>query len=219
MSRSWFWLIGGPNGSGKSTFASTDIFANLSRTPESPHELAMVNPDAIAREIRIARPGAGPDEIAREAATKSDTQAHALIGEGKPLAVETVLATAKFRPSVIEAKQKNYYFGLCFVILRRAELNVARVEQRVKQDGHRVDPAKIVERYGRSLLQLKWFAPEADYFSMWDNSRTGGPPTLLVEANPQRYYVSDEVRTILDDAQTEPALKTGLRDLIDAFES
>lgn len=219
MSRSWFWLICGPNGSGKSTFAASKIFADLSSTPEAPDELTMVSPNAIAREIRVTRPGAGPDEIARESATKSDTQAHALIAEGKPLAVETVLATAKFRPSVIEAKQKNYHFGLCYVILRRSELNVARVEQRVKLDGHGVDPAKIVERYGRSLMQLKWFAPQADHFSMWDNSRTGGPPTLLMEANPQRYYMSDEVRAILDDAHTEPALKTGLRDLIDAFES
>jgi predicted ABC-type ATPase len=105
------------------------------------------------------------------------------------------------------------------VILRRSELNIARVEQRVKLDGHRVDPAKIVERYARSLAQLKWFAPEADHFSMWDNSKLGGPPTLLIEANKERCHVTDEVDALLDDPTTEPALKAGLRDLIDAFES
>jgi predicted ABC-type ATPase len=120
---------------------------------------------------------------------------------------------------VIEAKQKNYLIGLVYVILKRPDLNIARVEQRVKLDGHRVDPVKIVERYTRSLLQLKWFAPEADHFTMWDNSKNGGPPSLLIEANPQRYFVSDDVQALLDDAQTEPMLKTALRDLIDAFET
>lgn len=219
MTRAWFWLLGGPNGSGKSTFASTDVFAQLTRTPEAPHELTMLNPDILAREIRINRPGAGPDEIAREAATRTDSQVHALIGDGKPLIVETVLSTAKYRPCVIEAKQKDYRVGLVYVILKRPDINVARVEQRVQLDGHRVDPIKIVERYGRSLQQLKWFAPEADFFTMWDNSRTGGPPELLMEANAQRYVVTDEAEFLLDDAQTEPMLKHALRDLIDAFET
>jgi predicted ABC-type ATPase len=120
---------------------------------------------------------------------------------------------------VIEAKQKDYRVGLVYVILKRPDINVARVEQRVQLDGHRVDPIKIVERYGRSLQQLKWFAPEADFFTMWDNSRTGGPPELLMEANAQRYVVTDEAEFLLDDAQTEPMLKHALRDLIDAFET
>jgi hypothetical protein len=54
---------------------------------------------------------------------------------------------------------------------------------------------------------------------MWDNSRTGGPPELLMEANAQRYVVTDEAEFLLDDAQTEPMLKHALRDLIDAFET
>jgi predicted ABC-type ATPase len=219
MARSWFWLLGGPNGSGKSTFASTDIFARLTRTPEAANELAMINPDVLAREIRANRPGAGPDEIAREAATRSDSQVHAMIGDGKPLVVETVLSTAKFRPCVIEAKQKEYRVGLVYVILKRPDLNIARVEQRVQLDGHRVDPIKVVERYSRSLQQLKWFAPEADFFTMWDNSRTGGPPALLIEASPLRYAVTDEAEYLLEDSQAEPMLKHALRDLIDAFET
>ncbi|MGE0828275.1 MAG: zeta toxin family protein [Hyphomonadaceae bacterium] len=219
MSRSWFWLLGGPNGSGKSTFAATDVFAKLTRTPEAPHELTMINPDVLAREIRANRPGAGADEIAREAATRSDSQVHALIGDGKPLLVETVLSTAKFRPCVIEAKQKNYRFGLVYVILKRPDLNIARVEQRVQLDGHRVDPIKIVERYGKSLQQLKWFAPQADYFSMWDNSKTGGPPELLIEANPQRLLVTPETEAILEDANAEPMLKHAIHDLIDVFDA
>jgi predicted ABC-type ATPase len=93
------------------------------------------------------------------------------------------------------------------------------VEQRVLLDGHRVDPIKVVERYSRSLQQLKWFAPEADFFTMWDNSRTGGPPALLIEANPLRYAVTEEAEYLLDDSQTEPMLKHALRDLIDAFET
>lgn len=219
MAHNWFWLLGGPNGSGKSTFASTDIFAALTKTPEGAHDLVSVNPDALAREIRINRPGAGPDEIAREAATRADSQVHALIGDGKPLLVETVLSTAKFRPCVIEARQKDYHVGLVYVILKRPELNIARVAQRVAMDGHHVDEAKVVERYGRSLQQLRWFAPEADYFSMWDNSRAGGPPALLLEANPQRYCVTDDAQALLDDAEAEPALRTALRDLIGAFDT
>lgn len=219
MPRSWFWLLGGPNGSGKSTFAATDIFARLTKTPEHAADLTLINPDILAREIRINRPGAGPDEIAREAATRSDSQVHALIGDGKPLLVETVLSTAKFRPCVIEAKQKDYRVGLVYVVLKRPELNVARVQQRVLLDGHPVDPGKIVERYGRSLQQLKWFAPEADYFTMWDNSRTGGPPALLMEATRERYVVTEDAEALLEDPAAEPLLKHALHDLIDAFES
>jgi predicted ABC-type ATPase len=48
---------------------------------------------------------------------------------------------------------------------------------RVQSGGHAVPQAKIVERYWRSLQQLRWFLTAADSADIYDNS--GAEPRLV----------------------------------------
>jgi predicted ABC-type ATPase len=60
---------------------------------------------------------------------------------------------------------------LIYVILETPDLNVERVQLRVRKGGHGVPAEKIRERWVRSLRQLPWFLNQADWALIFDNSR------------------------------------------------
>jgi predicted ABC-type ATPase len=91
--------------------------------------------------------------------------------------VETVLSTDKYRRLVNLAHELGFHFHLFYVALNSPELNVERVRLRVQSGGHAVPQAKIVERYWRSLQQLRWFLTAADSADIYDNS--GAEPRLV----------------------------------------
>jgi predicted ABC-type ATPase len=91
--------------------------------------------------------------------------------------VETVLSTDKYRRLVNLAHELGFHFHLFYVALNSLELNVERVRLRVQSGGHAVPQAKIVERYWRSLQQLRWFLTAADSADIYDNS--GAEPRLV----------------------------------------
>lgn len=64
-------------------------------------------------------------------------------------------------------------------MLESVDLNVQRVELRVRRGGHPVPEDKIRTRHARSLKQLRWFFDQSDLAIIYDNS--GATPRLVGE--------------------------------------
>ena len=213
MAKPWLWLLAGPDGSGKSTFAASDAFVRLTRTPESPNPPVFLNPDTVSAALRADRPELPPTQAWRMAAERTDAEVNKVVREGKSLVVETILSTPKFEPVVEEAKSRGYLVGLVYVILARPSVHIERIAQRVGLGGHDVAGEKVIERWVRSLGTLPWFAERADYFSLWDNSTLGGPPKLLIETTAQKLYVAPATTQMIRDDDTHPSLSAALQTL------
>ncbi len=214
MAKPWFWLLAGPDGSGKSTFAASDAFARLTRTPEAPAAPAYLCPDTIAAALRSERTELTSTQAWRMAAERTDAEVARLVREGRSMVVETILSTPKYEPVVEEAKGRGFLIGLAYVILQRPSLHMERVAQRVGLGGHDVGGEKIIERWVRSLGTLPWFAERADYFTLWDNSKLGGPPKLMIEATPQRLFIDPAVTAAIRSDDTHPSLAAALQTIV-----
>lgn len=145
----------------------------------------LLNPDDIARSLRAQLPGASELEVVRQAQAESDALVDQAIMARRSFLVETVLSSDKFRPRVTAALAGGFRFGLVFVSLRAAVLNVARVADRVVEGGHDVPTDRVLARRVRSHAAFDWFAPRAHRGLLIDN--TGGPdlatdrPILVAE--------------------------------------
>lgn len=163
LERPKLWIVAGANGSGKSTvYQDTEI-------DDTGGGVWIINPDILTAQIQLTEKldlhdanVAAADRMFRW--LRSSIDAYQTIG------VETVLSTGKYRPLVEAAKKKQFEVRLIYVVLKSAELNVARVAVRVRNGGHDVPREKIIERRARSLAQLPWFLERADKALIYDNS-------------------------------------------------
>jgi hypothetical protein len=71
-----------------------------------------------------------------------------------------------------EAKGKGFQVELVFVTTRDADINIARVSNRVTLGGHQVEPDKVRERYERAMQLLPSAVELADTADAFDNSGT-----------------------------------------------
>lgn len=167
-----FLIVAGPNGSGKSTvYPDTDL-------EWEERSVWIVNPDEWAARIShvegLALPEANFGGVRRiEAWVDASIDVH------KPIGVETVLSTGKYRRLVAVAKAFGFAVWLFYVILDRPERSIARIRSRVAKGGHDVPDDKVHARYRRSLGQLRWFLGQADRAWIWDNS--GASPRKIGE--------------------------------------
>jgi predicted ABC-type ATPase len=167
-----FWLIAGPNGSGKSSLYGSNagaIYGDSNITDFS-RSFWIINPDLLTSRIYLAERKslrqANLEAVRRiEAWLETSINAHQSVG------VETVLSTSKYRRLVRAAKRRGFEIRLIYVILESPDLNVERVQLRVRKGGHGVSVGKIRERWTRSLRQLPWFLNQADWALIFDNSR------------------------------------------------
>lgn len=169
--RPTLWIIAGANGSGKSTaYERAAIDAPTGG-------IWFINPDALAKTIAEHEqlpltPDANLESVRRiEAWPYASVNAHQTVG------VETVMATGKYRALVDRAHAQGYRVRLIYVFLKRAEINVTRVRDRVANGGHDVPEASIRDRRERSFRQFSWFFEHADEADIFDNS--GAEPRLV----------------------------------------
>ena len=57
--------------------------------------------------------------------------------------------------SVKKAKEEGYFIKCVFVLTVDPQINIARIESRVASGGHDVDSRKVVERYYKSINNIK----------------------------------------------------------------
>jgi predicted ABC-type ATPase len=157
--------IAGPNGAGKSTFFRAHLAAS---------GLLFVNADVLAREL-----GAEP----YSAAAAADALRRELLRQAASFAFETVFSDpvgAKLS-FLREAVQAGYEVVLCFIGVSGPQVCEQRVAMRVSQGGHDVPQEKILERYPRTLANLREAIRELPHVLVYDNDDLARPFRKVAE--------------------------------------
>jgi predicted ABC-type ATPase len=116
-----------------------------------------------------------------------------LIENNQSFCFETVMSHSSKLNDIKDAKTLGYTTYLYFVCIDDPEVNISRVENRVKKGGHDVDKETIKNRYSRTLTNLFPAIEISDKTYLFDNS--GEKLTLIAEiynAKSLKLYV-DEV--------------------------
>ena len=154
-------LVGG-NGAGKSTFYRLIL---------EPLGLPFVNADRLAK---LVYPAAA-EEHSYEAALLADQQRNTLLASGASFCFETVFSHPSKIDFTARAKALDYTVIMVLIHLEQAELNAARVAQRVQEGGHNVPTEKLLKRIPRMLNQVKTAIPLCDEVRVLDNSSAENP--------------------------------------------
>jgi predicted ABC-type ATPase len=102
-----------------------------------------------------------------------------LIENNQSFCFETVMSHPSKLNDIKEAKALGYTTYLYFVCIDDPEVNISRVENRVKKGGHDVDKETIKKRYSRTLTYLFPAIEICDKAYLFDNS--GEKLTLIAE--------------------------------------
>jgi predicted ABC-type ATPase len=163
------WLLVGGNGAGRSTFYHLAL---------EPLGLPFVNADRLAR---LVYPEA-PEAHSYAAAQLAEQQRNSLLLSGASFCIETVYSHPSKIDFAARAKALGYVVILVLIHLEHAELNAARVAQRVSEGGHDVPTEKLIQRIPRLLAQVKASIPLCDAVYVLDNSSADDPfrPVLTI---------------------------------------
>jgi predicted ABC-type ATPase len=147
-------MLAGPNGAGKTTF----YWVNLADAG-----LPFINADVLQASVGVG---------AYEAAEAVDAVRTALLARRVSFITETVFSDPDGRKLEFlrQAIDAHYEVELVYIGLASTELAMSRVHHRVASGGHSVPPEKIVERYSRSLENLKRAVAFVPTIRLFDNS-------------------------------------------------
>jgi predicted ABC-type ATPase len=155
------YIISGCNGAGKTT-ASFNILPELLNCKE------FVNADEIARGLSPFQ----PEKVSIEAGRLMLKRIDELINSNQDFSFETTLSTKSFVNTIDNAKSKGYYVTLIFFWLESIELAKDRVQKRVSEGGHNIEPDVIVRRYKAGIKNLfKLYCDKVDSLLIYDNSK------------------------------------------------
>lgn len=113
------------------------------------------------------------------AAAAADFIRYELLAAGKSFTFESVMSHSGKVEFLKRAQQEGYRSYLYFIATDDPEINVARVEQRVKLGGHPVPRDRIIDRYHKSIRLLGDAVSATDRAYIFDNS--GDRHVLLAE--------------------------------------
>ena len=169
-----------------------------------------INPDLLAKTIADHERLPLTPDANLEAVRRIERWLYASVDAHQTVGVETVMATDKYRGLVDRAHHQGYRVRLIYVFLKNADLNVARVRDRVESGGHDVPEASIRGRRERSFQQLSWFFEHADEVDIFDNS--GAEPRLVArKARDEITVYGWLIKELLDALEAaEPGLKARL---------
>lgn len=155
------YIISGCNGAGKAT-ASFNILPDLLNCKE------FVNADEIARGLSPFQ----PEKVSIEAGRLMLKRIDELIDSNQDFSFETTLSTKSFINTIDNAKSKGYYVTLIFFWLESIQLAKDRVQKRVSEGGHNIEPNVIDRRYKAGIKNLfKLYFDKVDSLLIYDNSK------------------------------------------------
>ncbi len=137
-------MIAGPNGAGKTTFA-------LEYLPYEPGCPIFVNADLIAAGLSPLKPEADAFRAGRLMLEEIDRHAR----QGRSFAFETTLAGLGYVRRIRRWRRSGYAVKLIYLPLASPEEALRRVEQRVRQGGHRIPEHVVRRRFHRSLANFR----------------------------------------------------------------
>lgn len=160
------WVLTGGNGAGKSSFYRNFL---------QPAGIPFVNADLIAREVYEGE----AEENSYAAAKIAEEQRERFLFKGQSFCFETVFSHSSKIDFIARAKALGYEIVLVFIHLATADLNKARISQRVAAGGHTVPDDKVEPRIHRALENLKKAIPLCDQVRLLDNSSAREPLRLV----------------------------------------
>jgi predicted ABC-type ATPase len=162
MAGAVFYLLAGPNGAGKSSLYRAAVLDGL-----IPKDAEFVNADLHERDHLQHIPDLQKrSEAARDWA---DARRAALIAAGQSFVSETVFSHPSKIALIEEAQAAGFTVVLLVVCMDEPERLLARVRQRVSEGGHDVPEQRILERYPRTLANLRQAVRRADMAMLYDN--------------------------------------------------
>ena len=163
-------VIAGPNGAGKSTLHDRVI------GPVT--KLELVNADVIAAREWPDDAAAHAYDAARLAAERRDE----LLAARTSFVTETVFSHESKVDLVKAAAEAGYLVNL-HVVLVPEDLAVARVANRVRNDGHDVPEEKVRSRYARLWSLVAEAIKLVDETTVYDNSSASEPFRIVASFN------------------------------------
>lgn len=142
MTKPTLIIFAAANGSGKTTVAKL-ILPKLKIRE-------FVNADNIAFGLSPLNPTGQAVAAGRLVAKRIEE----LTAKRESFAIETTLSGNTLYPKLQKAKELGYSIEMYYIFSHDAEINIRRVEERVKQGGHGVPADDIRRRYWRSLQNL-----------------------------------------------------------------
>jgi len=174
MPKKQVWILAGANGVGKTTFYQNFIQAT---------GMPFLNADVLAKKLD----NKNPENVSYDAAILITQLRSALLKTGTSFCFETVFSHHSKIDFVAQAKAHNYEVIVVYIHLENAELNQARIAQRVLQGGHTVPAEKIVSRIPRTMKNIRAALPLADVIQIYDNSYFNTPFKIIAELRNGKY--------------------------------
>ncbi len=173
-----FYLLAGPNGAGKSSLYKAACAEGL-----IPSDAEFVNADLHERDH--LQHVADLQERSEAARHWADSRREALLQSGASFVSETVFSHPSKLSLIEQAQELGYSVVLLVVCVDDPQMLLARVRQRVSEGGHDVPAQRILDRYPRTLQNLKQAVKLAHLAMLFHNPNIGkGLP-----AAPQRVAV------------------------------
>lgn len=173
MSPPIFHLLAGPNGAGKST-----LYCALVASGVVGAGLEFVNADLYERDH--LQHIANLQERSEAARGWADGRRAALLDARVALVSETVFSHASKLGLICHAQSLGYHVVLYVVSVDDPQRLLARVTQRVAEGGHAVPAERILQRYPRTMGNLKIAVRLADMAFVYDAIDVeGGAHTLV----------------------------------------
>ena len=175
-------VLAGPNGSGKSTI--TTFFDKVGK---------YTNADDIVATT-------GMDNM--EAAVWVDKMRYESIDKKEDFTFETVLSSNYKLNILRKAKEEGYFIKCVFVLTIDPQINIARIESRVAAGGHNVDSSKVIERYYKSINNIKELLGICDIMHVYDN--TEAPKRIIrkhkdeLSIYPNEYWSEQDILKLME---------------------
>lgn len=156
------WLLAGGNGAGKSTFYRLFL---------EPRGMKFINADMIAKDLSRE----SQEDVSYKASHMAERLRERFLDEGLSFCFETVFSHVSKIDFVAKAKSLGYEVILVYIHLETADLNEARVSQRVSEGGHFVPSEKIHSRLPRTVKNIMKILSLVDSAFLLDNSSKSDP--------------------------------------------
>lgn len=137
-----------------------------------------------------------------KAAILVDKMRYESIDKKEDFTFETVLSSQYKLNILRKAKEEGYFIKCVFVLTIDPKINITRIESRVALGGHSVESSKVIERFYKSINNIKELLEICDIMHVYDNTET-----------PKRI-----IRKHKDDISIYPNEYWGEKDILELFE-
>lgn len=174
-------VFAGPNGSGKSTIIS--FFDKIGKYTNADDVVASTGMDNM------------------EATVLVDKMRYESIAKKEDFTFETVLSSEYKLNILRKAKEEGYFIKCVFLLTVDPHINIARIESRVASGGHNVENNKVIERYYKSINNIKVLLDICDVMHVYDNTEM--PKRIIrkqeeLSIYPNEYWSEKDILSLIE---------------------